>query len=683
MGDHDHARLRFRLQYKLALGIGLPVAAFVVALTTAFVRRNTDVVAAGARHQAEALSTVIAEAVAPGFAFDDFTNLQNLLQTLKVLPGITYATLRKDDGTLVAGIGESIDPKIKVAPGQEAATEVSQTAVHVVRSLNRATGSGGVLRIGLSLAQAQAEAEVGMRTALWLGLLALAAAIVVGWLLGGFLARPVVALTRAAQGVTEIGDLRQTIVMHSRDEVGLLAESFMKMIGAQRGILGALQASAGELAGLATRLAGTGRRVVNGTAAIGEQMRATTTTVADMSRSLTGVERSVAILRGATQAGHHAAERAGGANERAGAAVSTMTEAVERTSTGIGEMASSVAQTAKNVEALDSALNETSGSMRSIEETVSHVQETAAQTASLSDKTSEAAQRGAVASDSTLKGIEHIRAASAATAQSIDTLALRISDVGKIVSVIDEIANQTNLLSLNAAIIAAQAGEHGKGFAVVADEIKSLSDRTRRATDEIAALIRTIQAASQGALETVARGEKSVAEGAAVGRRASEAFLAIVASAAESSAKTRVIADVTSQQRKSTAAASSAVQRIAQTVQELRKASQEQARGATEIAASAEEMRELAGRARAAGQEQTNEAKGTGEALAAIAGAADEVDNAHQLLSRESARVATAMQAIAGVSEQQTGLAGELEDVIQTLKSLVSELDSTTRRFQT
>ena len=683
MAIRPRSKLGFRLQYKLLLGIGAPVAALALMLVLVFARRNVEAANASAQQQAEVLAMVIGEAVAPGYAFDDFTNLRNLLQTLKVLRHITYATLRNDDGTFVAGIGDTVDPKIPLAPGQEVRTEVDDDAVHVIRSLNDATGKGGVLRIGLSLEQAHLEASRGMRAAKWLGFIAFVASVVVGWLLGVYLARPVVALTHAAQDVATSGDLRQVVSVGSRDEVGLLAESFSKMIEAQRTVLGALQTSAAELGKVAIRLAATGERVVGNTAAIGEQMRATTSTVSDMTQSLAGVQRSVATLRDATRSSHSAVDRARNATEQSGAAVGTMTAAVERTSSAITQMATSVAETAHNIEALDVALKDTSGSMRTIEEAVTNVQQTAAETATLSDATSEAAQRGAKAIDSTLSGIEHIRSASAETAAAIDTLASRIVDVGKIVSVIDEIADQTRLLSLNAAIIAAQAGEHGRGFAVVADEVKSLSDRTRRSTDEIGALIETIQAASTSALETVARGEKSVAEGAEVGRHAGDAFEVIVASAAQSSAKTRVIAEATAQQHRSTAAASAAVQRIAETVKQIRKASEEQARGATEIAKSAEEMRELGGRARQAGQEQVAEAEGTGRALAAIAGAADEVDNAQRLLGKESERVATAMHAIATVSEHQADLAAELEAVIQTVKSLVGQLDGATQRFRT
>lgn len=109
--------------------------------------------------------------------------------------------------------------------------------------------------------------------------------------------------------------------------------------------------------------------------------------------------------------------------------------------------------------------------------------------------------------------LEQIAGSLGSTAQVIDTLGQRSQEIGGIVSVITSIAEQTNLLALNAAIEAARAGEQGRGFAVVADEVRNLASRTRQATDEISGMIASIQQETGNAISTMEQGNTLMQEG--------------------------------------------------------------------------------------------------------------------------------------------------------------------------
>lgn len=109
--------------------------------------------------------------------------------------------------------------------------------------------------------------------------------------------------------------------------------------------------------------------------------------------------------------------------------------------------------------------------------------------------------------------LEHIAAALNSTATVINTLGQRSQEIGGIVGVITSIAEQTNLLALNAAIEAARAGEQGRGFAVVADEVRNLASRTRQATDEISGMIQSIQQETGNAITTMEHGNVLMQEG--------------------------------------------------------------------------------------------------------------------------------------------------------------------------
>ncbi|USW96234.1 methyl-accepting chemotaxis protein [Pseudomonas proteolytica] len=109
--------------------------------------------------------------------------------------------------------------------------------------------------------------------------------------------------------------------------------------------------------------------------------------------------------------------------------------------------------------------------------------------------------------------LEHIATALNSTAMVINTLGQRSQEIGGIVGVITSIADQTNLLALNAAIEAARAGEQGRGFAVVADEVRNLASRTRQATDEISGMIQSIQQETGNAISTMEQGNVLMQEG--------------------------------------------------------------------------------------------------------------------------------------------------------------------------
>jgi len=114
------------------------------------------------------------------------------------------------------------------------------------------------------------------------------------------------------------------------------------------------------------------------------------------------------------------------------------------------------------------------------------------------------------------------------TAGKVEELGKRSDQIGRIVGVINDIADQTNLLALNAAIEAARAGEQGRGFAVVADEVRKLAERTTMSTKEIATMIEAVQGDTRLAVEAMEQGTRQVAKGVATTQKAGEALKEII-----------------------------------------------------------------------------------------------------------------------------------------------------------
>jgi methyl-accepting chemotaxis protein len=160
--------------------------------------------------------------------------------------------------------------------------------------------------------------------------------------------------------------------------------------------------------------------------------------------------------------------------------------------------------------------------------TMSHTTQRMAENAEAATQTSlkatQAAVKGGASVAETIKGMQRIRAAVQSTGKKIKGLGERSLEIGAIIEVINEIATQTNLLALNAAIEAARAGEQGKGFAVVADEVRKLAERAARATKDITGLIKGIQVETSEAVTVMEEGTREVEEGTKLADQAGAAL---------------------------------------------------------------------------------------------------------------------------------------------------------------
>ena len=148
--------------------------------------------------------------------------------------------------------------------------------------------------------------------------------------------------------------------------------------------------------------------------------------------------------------------------------------------------------------------------MQEMAATVQQVSENSNSAATASQKAAETAREGGKIVEETLSRMRAIATSVGDTAKKVQDLGKRSDQIGQIISVIDDIADQTNLLALNAAIEAARAGEQGRGFAVVADEVRKLAERTSGATQEITEMITNIQAETRNAVSAMQAGSKEV-----------------------------------------------------------------------------------------------------------------------------------------------------------------------------
>ncbi|HMK44982.1 MAG TPA: methyl-accepting chemotaxis protein [Dissulfurispiraceae bacterium] len=225
--------------------------------------------------------------------------------------------------------------------------------------------------------------------------------------------------------------------------------------------------------------------------------------------------------------------------------------------------------------------------MTEVSQTIMDMAKNATQASEASTKSTVSANTGKEVVHASSEGMRTIAETVQGAAGTIEDLGRSTGQIGEIVAVINGIADQTNLLALNAAIEAARAGEQGRGFAVVADEVRKLAERSSQSTKDIADKISAIQAASTGAVDAMKKGSDTVDNGVALSAKASTSLDDIVAASGRATDMVQRIAAATEEQ-------SAATEQVTQNMENIADISRRTAASTEQIRASSDSLAKLA-----------------------------------------------------------------------------------------
>jgi methyl-accepting chemotaxis protein len=358
----------------------------------------------------------------------------------------------------------------------------------------------------------------------------------------------------------------------------------------------------------------------------------------DVSAAFAATRLGLHILVGDVQ---HAAEtvasnssQLGSSASQTGGAVQQVTQAVQSLAKGAADTSLSAQETTGAVRQLTAAIDSiargatdqahqvqaASMTANHMATGAEHLVEGAARVAAATGRTRAAAEHGSLAVQATVASITEIKTVVGCAAVTVKQLGDLGEKIGEVIDTIDDIADQTNLLALNAAIEAARAGEHGRGFAVVADEVRKLAERSGRETKQIAELIRQVQSRTREAVSAMEAGSAKVHQGTTKADQAGAAL--------------REILDA-----------------VKDTVGQV-----------DEIAASAREM--------AIGAHTLM------DAVHAISAVVDESTAATVEMAAQAGRVSTAIQSIAAVSEEQSASSEEVSASSEEMNAQIEEMSA-------
>jgi twitching motility protein PilJ len=204
--------------------------------------------------------------------------------------------------------------------------------------------------------------------------------------------------------------------------------------------------------------------------------------------------------------------------------ISNVQESTLVVSSSAGEVQTTAEQLAQGSETQATQITEASNAISEMSVSIQQVSENATRSASVAEQALDNARRGNEAVQDTTEGMNRIRERVQETSKRIKRLGERSQEIGEIVQLIDDIADRTSILALNASIQAAMAGEAGRGFAVVAEEVERLAERSTEATKQIAALVRSIQSETNEAVAAMESATQEVVSGSTLASEAGQAL---------------------------------------------------------------------------------------------------------------------------------------------------------------
>ena len=519
-----------------------------------------------------------------------------------------------------------------------------------------------------AISDSRAAAAIGKRNqSIALG--ATATGLLLAFGLGLLLTRHMVLRLRQTMGLLkelEQGHLDVRLSLAGNDEISemsaamdLFAEDLQRRV---RGVKTAAQ----QLEEVSGQINTVTQQVNRAAQAQAQSVTATGDAVREIDLSVRAVGEGVATLSTASANSTSSALEMSANSEELAQSAESLARVADRVGSAIAEMTTSIGGVAANMAALKESSDATVASVNQMDDSLHQVEEAIGDTARVTEAVRRDAESGQASVEATSTGMQEIRQASRVSGDAITSLSAKVREIGKVLAMIDEVTDQTDLLALNATILAAQAGSHGQGFAVVAREIRELSERASDSTREIGAIIDAVQQETSRVAEAIARTELRVAEGEELSINSAAMLGKVVSGIQAVDRRMEQVARSTVEQTQGAGVIGRAMEQVADMVRQTAAATREQ-NGATEtITQAVEKMRGLALRVQTSAREQSHGSSFIAAAMEEIDSMIRKINQACSEQIRERDRISAAVAEIRHGADANLAATALLQNAVTT-----------------
>ncbi len=562
------------------IGIVLLIALFIFLFFPATLHTKMEEYLKG---KAEGMAMVAANSAVNGMTFSDTEGLKRVLESMKDVNDIVFSAVLSPDGKTFVGLNNE-KGKTQIAEASKYLSIDKTTLMEIsnmwvaISPIKSGSDRLGTLILGVDETKFFQDVASSRYVSLIVGLIIILIGTVVGTFIANLVTKPIKSLSEAATKISS-GDLSVQLENSSKDEVGELSRLFNIMVKNLQVLNNQLQEEKLSIQ----------KKVEDAVEESENQKRYLTASVNTILEKMNKFADGDLTVSLAIEKNDEIGKLSEGFNKavsNVGSLLSQVNEAVQATASASNEISSSTEQMAAGAQEQSAQTTEVAGA---VEEMTKTIFETTKNSGLASDAAKNAgliAKEGGKVVGETIEGMNRVAEVVKRSADTVQVLGKSSDEIGEIVQVIDDIADQTNLLALNAAIEAARAGEQGRGFAVVADEVRKLAERTTKATKEIATMIRQIQKDTEGAVVSMKQGTEEVEKGKALAEKAGQSLKEIITGAQD-------VVDMSTQVAAASEEQSSAAEQISKNIESISSVTQESAAGVQQIARAAEDLNRL------------------------------------------------------------------------------------------
>jgi methyl-accepting chemotaxis protein len=425
-------------------------------------------------------------------------------------------------------------------------------------------------------------------------------------------------------------------------------------------------------------------------ARLGQAASSQATAIGEATESVQSVAESIRLVN------HNVEQLAESAEQTSGSAVEMdasigqvvhrmgeLTQAIAATSAAVAQVTTSIRRIARSAETLQEATAGTALHLDELTRTVSSVASKATESSSLSQDSSRAADEGMIVVREASAAMDAISTSFDSLQDCVVRLSERSTSIDEIVQVITGIAEETRLLALNAAIIAAQAGEDGRAFSVVAREVGELAERTHRSAGEITGLIRATQKDTSAAVTAAEHGSARIAEGVQRSAASGQVLKRILDTSTASAHRSREIAEATALQAADLDRVGFAVREIGEAAESIRDSTREQEQSSEEIARQIASIRDLGAAVQESAEEQRRGSSLVSKAATEMSDALSRIVGETSAQSRSGATIEQTLRVFSDVSGETVRSVEAITAAVATLQKRAEWLEAESRRFRT